>query len=279
VSNADIRSRPPADLIVVVGTSLKIPGTKRIVRESIKAVHHTPRGKAIWMNLDPPPTKDFDIWIKGDCQEIPKLYQEYEERIVRESKEKAEEIKRKSEEKVRLDEERLERKAREQLRKEENQRERERRKEAKDHEKAERLRKQEERRLKKEQKLAEKARREIERAARPVKKVKTQEMWSRPLTPLSYDTDSTLSSPSLSDIEFASYVETGSTPVKTPTMSRIIGHLPTPAPTPQKGPSETREQDSPLKTKRKFTYIEEADSEKVTARINSMSIQFLTEQD
>jgi len=266
--------------VIVVGTSLKVPGTKRIVRETVKAVHHTPKGKAIWINPDPPPTKDFDIWIKGDCQRIPELFQDYEERIAREKEEKAGEVKRKEEEKIRAGEERLERKAQEKLRKEENQRQRQQRKEEKELQKAERLKKQEERQLKKEQKLADKARRELERAMRPSKKAKkVQDMWSRPLTPLSYDTDSTLSSPSTSDIEFASFVETGITPIKTPTMSRIIGYLPTPAPTPQKCQQESQEQDSPLKNKRKFMYINEPSDDNFAPRNNSMSIKFLTEQE
>ena len=287
MSNADIRARPSADLVVVVGTSLKIPGTKRIVRESIKAVHHTPKGKAIWINLDPPPTKDFDIWIKGDCQRIPTLYDQFEERLVREKEEKAEHRKRKEEEKVRAGEERLEKLARERIRKEENQRLRELRKEEKQLEKAERLRKQEARKQAKEIKLAEKERRQLERAMRPTKKAKkvnSKEMWSRPLTPFSYNTDSTLSSPSLSDVEFATFVESDnkSTVVNTPTMSRIIEYLPTPAPTPQKGQSEPQEQDSPLKNKnkRKYMYIDEpGEMENRTSKHNCMSLQFLMDQE
>ena len=188
----------------MVGTSLKIPGTKRIVRESINAVHHTPRGKAIWINIDPPPSKDYDIWIKGDCQRIPELYEDYERCMEEEKVLKGEEIKRKEEEKVRVVEERLEKQAKEKLRKEENQRVRERRKEQKELEQMERQRRELERKQRKAEKEAEKARRELERAIRPMKKnVKIEE--TRPLTPpLSYDTDSTLSSPSLSDIEFAS---------------------------------------------------------------------------
>ena len=116
----------------MVGTSLKIPGTKRIVRESINAVHHTPRGKAIWINIDPPPSKDYDVWIKGDCQRVPELYEEYERRREEEKSFKVEEIKRKEEERARVVEERLEKQAREKIRKEENQRARQLRREQKE---------------------------------------------------------------------------------------------------------------------------------------------------
>jgi flagellar biosynthesis GTPase FlhF len=270
----------------VVGTSLKIPGTKRISRESINAVHHTPRGKAIWINLDPPPSKDFDIWIKGDCQLIPTLYDEYQVITEHEKSAKVEEIKRKEEEKVRAVEERIEKKVREQARKEGIQRERERRREQKETEKEEKLRREEERKRRKAEKEAEKARRELERAIRPSKKITGQNRWARPLTPpLSYDTDSTLSSPSMSDIEFASLVD--STPIKahlpkTPTTSRTIEYLPTPAPTPQKN-SQPQGQESPLK-KRTLTWLHESNKkpkieEGNGRRPDSMSIKFLTDSD
>jgi flagellar biosynthesis GTPase FlhF len=270
-----------------VGTSLKIPGTKRITRESINAVHHTPRGKAIWINLDPPPTKDFDIWIKGDCQLLPTLYEDYQLFTENEKSAKVEEIKRKEEEKVRVVEERMEKKAREQARKEELALERERRKERKEREKEEKIRREEERKRRKEEKEAEKKRRELERAIRPSKKkVKVNgEKWARPLTPpLSYDTDSTLSSPSLSDLEFASLHESTprTTPQKTPKKNRIIEYLPTPAATPQKG-SQIQEQDSPLK-KRSLIWMHDSNKKPRTSegngngqRRDSMSIRFLTE--
>jgi len=272
-----------------VGTSLKIPGTKRITRESINAVHHTPRGKAIWINLDPPPSKDFDIWIKGDCQLLPNFYRDYQFFTEHEKSAKVEEIKRKEEEKVRVVEERMEKKAREKARKEELALEREQRRERKEREKEAKLRREEERRRRKEEKEAEKRRRELERALRPSKKkVKVNaEKWARPLTPpLSYDTDSTLSSPSLSDLEFASLIESTprTTPQKTPTTNRIIEYLPTPAPTPQKG-SQIQEQDSPLK-KRALIWMEESNKKPRTSEVNghgqrrdSMSIKFITDSD
>ena len=136
-------------------------------------------------------------------------------------------------------------------------------------------------------KEAEKKRRELERAIRPSKKKVNMngEMWARPLTPpLSYDTDSTLSSPSLSDLEFASLVESTPrhTPQTTPMKNRIIEYLPTPVATPQKA-SQTQEQDSPLK-KRSLIWMDESNKKPRTSegsgnshRRDNMSIKFLTE--
>jgi NAD-dependent SIR2 family protein deacetylase len=94
------RKRSGADLLLVVGTSLRVPGTKRIVREFSKAVRSrsnttigegglptpapSPRRTpvsvdedgpttSIYLNLDfPVPTREwegvFDVWIKGDAQ-------------------------------------------------------------------------------------------------------------------------------------------------------------------------------------------------------------------
>jgi NAD-dependent SIR2 family protein deacetylase len=83
-----------ADLLLVVGTSLKVPGTKRIVREFSRALHArstsqlpTPEStptptsaadetgpvRSIYLNLDfPVPNKEwegvFDVWVNGDAQ-------------------------------------------------------------------------------------------------------------------------------------------------------------------------------------------------------------------
>jgi NAD-dependent SIR2 family protein deacetylase len=98
-------SSPRADLLLVVGTSLRVPGTKRIVREFSKAVRlratkasanasntsgegdqQTPSPRrtpvandgpitSVYLNLDfPVPTRDwegvFDVWLKGDAQQF-----------------------------------------------------------------------------------------------------------------------------------------------------------------------------------------------------------------
>ena len=94
------KGRSGADLLLVVGTSLRVPGTKRMVREFAKAVRargaHTkdepsglatpapsprrsptadeePIPRAVYINLDfPVPTREwegvFDAWIQGDAQ-------------------------------------------------------------------------------------------------------------------------------------------------------------------------------------------------------------------
>ena len=75
VSEADLTSRP--DGLIVVGTTLKIPGVRRLVREMSQAVHAA-KGATVWMNIDDPPQISkrefegcFDLIVKGDCQIIP----------------------------------------------------------------------------------------------------------------------------------------------------------------------------------------------------------------
>jgi hypothetical protein len=90
------KGRSGADLLLVVGTSLRVPGTKRIVREFAKAVRsrsshnsglmtptQSPRRSpaadveppisSVYLNLDfPVPTREwegvFDVWLQGDAQ-------------------------------------------------------------------------------------------------------------------------------------------------------------------------------------------------------------------
>ena len=73
VMSADLRSRP--DAVIVVGTSMKIPGVRRIVREMCGVVRDRRDGLAVWINQDgPPPGKEFeDCWdliVKGPCDEV-----------------------------------------------------------------------------------------------------------------------------------------------------------------------------------------------------------------
>ncbi|KAH9831660.1 DHS-like NAD/FAD-binding domain-containing protein [Rhodofomes roseus] len=125
------KGRAGADLLLVVGTSLRVPGTKRIVREFSKAVHArdapaseatsvmglatptpSPRRspvddeeapiRAVYLNLDfPVPTREwegvFDVWIRGDAQEFAQLMLEEMDRELR-AKEEAAERKRRREE-------------------------------------------------------------------------------------------------------------------------------------------------------------------------------------
>ena len=73
VVKADLLKRP--DAVIVVGTSLEIPGVKRIVREMCGTVRGRKDGVAVWINRGPPPVgKDFeDCWdlvVAGDCDQV-----------------------------------------------------------------------------------------------------------------------------------------------------------------------------------------------------------------
>lgn len=74
----------PPDMLIVAGTSLKVPGTKRIVREFSKACRmqntdrkkgaHEPPVRVVYMNYDFPSSASewsgvFDMWIQGDVQQ------------------------------------------------------------------------------------------------------------------------------------------------------------------------------------------------------------------
>lgn len=73
VVKADLLKRP--DAVIVVGTSMEIPGVKRIVREMCGIVRDRRDGVAIWINRGPPPIgKEFeDCWdlvVAGDCDKV-----------------------------------------------------------------------------------------------------------------------------------------------------------------------------------------------------------------
>ena len=71
----------PPDLLIVAGTSLKVPGTKRIVREFAKACHSRdserkkePPVRTVYLNYDFPSAASewagvFDMWVQGDVQQ------------------------------------------------------------------------------------------------------------------------------------------------------------------------------------------------------------------
>jgi NAD-dependent histone deacetylase SIR2 len=76
VVSSDLRSRP--DAVIVVGTSMKIPGVRRIVREMCGVVRGRRDGLAIWINRDPPPVgKEFeDCWdlvVKGSSDTVARI--------------------------------------------------------------------------------------------------------------------------------------------------------------------------------------------------------------
>lgn len=76
VSQADLRKIP--DAVIVVGTSLKVPGVRRIVRELCLATRSRRDGFTAWVNLDPvPPQPDMkDLWdlvVRGKSDDIASL--------------------------------------------------------------------------------------------------------------------------------------------------------------------------------------------------------------
>ncbi|KAL1954475.1 hypothetical protein VTO42DRAFT_1151 [Malbranchea cinnamomea] len=76
VVTADLRSRP--DCLIVVGTSLKIPGVRRIVKEMSRVVRGRRDGITMWINRDSLPVgKEFencwDLIVKSDSDEVARL--------------------------------------------------------------------------------------------------------------------------------------------------------------------------------------------------------------
>lgn len=73
VTTADLKSRP--DAVIVVGTSLKIPGVRRMASEMCKVARGRKDGFTAWINnCDEPSGPEFqDCWdlvVKGDSDEI-----------------------------------------------------------------------------------------------------------------------------------------------------------------------------------------------------------------
>ncbi|WFD43206.1 hypothetical protein MPSI1_001861 [Malassezia psittaci] len=81
-SRSRLKPLPP-DLLIVAGTSLKVPGTKRLVREFAKACRardanktscDNPPIRTLYLNYDFPTAARewdgiFDVWIQGDVQQ------------------------------------------------------------------------------------------------------------------------------------------------------------------------------------------------------------------
>lgn len=72
-SHADIKNRP--DAVIVVGTSLKVPGIRRLARELCAVTRDRRGGFTAWINMDPEPVgndmKDcWDMVVRGECDEI-----------------------------------------------------------------------------------------------------------------------------------------------------------------------------------------------------------------
>ena len=73
ITTHDLRFGP--DVLLILGTSLKVHGLKVLVREHAKAVHTKTgkKGKVIFVNLTPPPGSVWndviDYWVAMDCDE------------------------------------------------------------------------------------------------------------------------------------------------------------------------------------------------------------------
>ena len=73
VSAADLRSRP--DAVIVVGTSLKVPGIRRLAKELCAVTRGRRGGFTAWINHDPEPVgidfKDsWDMVVRGECDDV-----------------------------------------------------------------------------------------------------------------------------------------------------------------------------------------------------------------
>ncbi|EHK98611.1 putative NAD-dependent deacetylase hst4 [Glarea lozoyensis 74030] len=73
VSEADLKTKP--DAVIVVGTTLKIPGTRRLAREMCQLARDRRGGFTAWINLDQPPSgadlKDcWDMVVTAECDDI-----------------------------------------------------------------------------------------------------------------------------------------------------------------------------------------------------------------
>ena len=76
VMRADLRARP--DAVLVVGTTLKVPGTRRLVKEMCQVTRGRKDGLTAWINIDSEPkVPDFkdswDLVVKSKCDDIARL--------------------------------------------------------------------------------------------------------------------------------------------------------------------------------------------------------------
>lgn len=76
VVKADMRARP--DAVVVVGTSMKIPGVRRMVKDMCQVTRARKDGLAVWINLEPEPSgndlKDcWDLVVRGKSDDVASL--------------------------------------------------------------------------------------------------------------------------------------------------------------------------------------------------------------
>ncbi|GMM27397.1 NAD-dependent histone deacetylase [Martiniozyma asiatica (nom. inval.)] len=75
ITEKDLNSKP--DCLIITGTTLKIPGVRRLVKEMAKSVRKQ-KGYVIWMGEIPNESilkyiGGVDLIVKGDCQIVPNL--------------------------------------------------------------------------------------------------------------------------------------------------------------------------------------------------------------
>ena len=73
VCKADLRRVP--DAVIVVGTSLSIPGVRRIVKKMCQVTRSRRNGITVWINIDPEPQRAefkncWDFVVRGKCDDI-----------------------------------------------------------------------------------------------------------------------------------------------------------------------------------------------------------------
>ncbi|KAI0489677.1 DHS-like NAD/FAD-binding domain-containing protein [Xylaria cf. heliscus] len=76
VFRADLRARP--DAVIVVGTSMKIPGVRHMVKDMCKVTRERRDGITAWINLDPEPSGTdlkncWDLVVRGKCDDVASL--------------------------------------------------------------------------------------------------------------------------------------------------------------------------------------------------------------
>lgn len=76
VSSADLKARP--DAVIVVGTTLKVPGTRRLVKELCQVARSRKNGLTAWINVDAEPKgvdfKDcWDMVVRSKCDNVARL--------------------------------------------------------------------------------------------------------------------------------------------------------------------------------------------------------------
>ncbi|KAK5628290.1 hypothetical protein RRF57_004005 [Xylaria bambusicola] len=76
VFRADLRARP--DAVIVVGTSMKIPGVRNMVKDMCKVTRDRRDGITAWINLDPEPSGTdlkncWDLVVRGKCDDVASL--------------------------------------------------------------------------------------------------------------------------------------------------------------------------------------------------------------